>query len=1608
MKRISGKDLRDLLAETPSPGGRRKRTRSAAQETERMNKNRVGTGEICNSQLFGDHVERRLTRSSAKEHDSSGDDGKRGCRDLGRELDDTSEDDDQGTGEDGSLHSHGEDGDSMEGGVDDDGVAKSNSHRRGQEGDEDDVSFHQGGDLSEGGEDDGQESLSQQEEDSVLGDNGGEDRAPSIIQTIVGPVCTKAGCMCRINSSRFFVADRGTISRHCKSKKCGSHSTESYEELMSRLRLRMKSLHESAVGNRDVAYRDFQGDKFCDSWLAWYCPLCGYNDKKRKRVKRHIGGKRSQCKGEAEEKGRVIENIWGFVVPDQLLQNIVAGKSPLEKFDKTIKLSLTTGETAAGGDAIVQQPEVQGTLPSATTATPSKRGSIIAASPGQMERITSPNYVARNIQMKRLVEEQLQQLDEVGAEGHAKTFLHLAEHGNFIEVVRELALKQQPQYDSGRDEVELGILRNAGKKWIESGAANLDVAAVGAKIRCALYHVGDGAGDNDGDLAQVKSFSETKDTTALLKEFNYLLQFLYRSNWEGLSRHREQVLQVHNGMLESEGDEEKAYQHAVDCIVDTCIVSGLILTAALEDPQLANGPNIIADHLAARSVKLVGDANDVELRSPNEISRGANLLLRLVRHAACSHLNNHAKEMRDKGVEHSEFEKYAESLIRDVRKSRSIESICTRIRTARDIDRKRPTKISKMIDPDTGDISIGGKEIKYIHWKRCIPRSLEIVDNILRELFTAHDLLDKLFDVKNPLVFSGPSSYVVESLPGGQENKVSLDDIRPCLHASDGIREKVNKCFAFEKFAMGYLGVGAGRGTELERIPEFSECDLIFNTLHYQMCSEKGENHAQYKNKMANHYLPPSVARRIALINICLYSAAESTDGLSIPDPKNASRHANEMFQRVMQLQNPLGPKNNRQAVASMCNFILPDSSGKLSTRSDVARFMHHSSAVHDQFYSDEIIGRDGDGRIIGSELLIARKIWRGMGECNESFPKAGCLERGPMGEHMLDSAAQTMFNNRYANVVGTQREAIIHAGDASVKRHAVVVMGMGHGKSGIYNILLAARALDGRKCDRTLVISPHNSLMAQHASQSEHYLGRHKVKVCKLENVPENAPPEDPGNFDLLFVTIHSFSKIMEHHKDVVIGWQVKTIFVDEVHNILGEFFRFRDSWKSLGDLVALQAKIICMTATANKIMVDSIARFLGMENFDVIGDIRTISLPRVCLLVNHATTDEEAKRLAVEKVVSDFKDIAGHNFSSHVIVRKKEDAQRIAGNLERKGIKRVAWLTSDSSSHDRESIMKKWSGRGLDALVSTIQDGIDCSSCKRVYLVGGSHSVVSLLQGAGRIRPPQQGDDAIVYIFDKRASSAQQAPLGNNDADLVSTVGAMKELGLVPPGDEGMGGFQRMYESLFHQHGYLSLVRSKECYMKGIGKQFGTNVPDCGKCTNCQQGNGIVMDAQQAQERRYVCSEHEKYVLSRLDGLEEACYVCKNRSCNGEDCLKAKYRNYCFGCYQQGHYGRCFAKDPQQNNRVICPGSICGRCFVPFSLPRAGVTHRSGGQGECSFSGRVKRILLYKSSALRDKGKVAGATFKACGASPDSWFRIMSENMKKIDTDDGERRAT
>jgi len=816
------------------------------------------------------------------------------------------------------------------------------------------------------------------------------------------------------------------------------------------------------------------------------------------------------------------------------------------------------------------------------------------------------------------------------------------------------------------------------------------------------------------------------------------------------------------------------------------------------------------------------------------------------------------------------------------------------------------------------------------------------------------------------------------------------------VEAVAATQKTLNECWKYNLGFHAYFSSGAARGAEIKRLPEFEHSDLLFNSLSFELRSLKNMSHGQNFNEKVRHYLPPSASRRSILWNLVLRPALKSA-GYHEPGPDNVNPALSDMFQKTMNLPHPVDTKVNRDFISVLTDYIAPVGLAKTSTTSEMASQFHHSRQIHDCFYSADRYRKGTDGKFIKGTLFVAHDIWRALGETLESTDNARPeIQNLILTRAHYDYAAKRAFKDNFATVKNLQYKAIKHASSPEINTHAFVLMGCGTGKSGIYNLLLLGAYLNACPVPRTVVISPHNSLLSQHELQSCEYLRGTNLRVSSM--LPADISVHCPlPEFDLLFISIHAFNDLIQTHgRHILQTWNVNNIFIDEYHNIVGELFRYSSSWQSLRMLAEANIKIMCLSATADPTLMDNIASFMCLGNYKVIGDKDNYPVPKVAInmvtsVYNNDSTTLIQSVTTLCRTLSENKSLRKSKI--HAIAMSKDDAMQLCDKLNHAGLESI-WLTSDQLPTQKAKLLQLWEDGTAKVLVSTFVDGIDNSATEDVILVGGTHSMYSLVQAVGRIRPPRQDfKHAAVHIFNS------DHYLKTNPVDLDDRLNQLLGANIFSKVNPDTA--KQYYSKMFNVNGYVQFSTQQKCFRKILYEHFGVKSSSCHHCSNCKRRNNITKSSNTAtllvsQEER----NRSKVVEAVLE-MKEQCFVCMKCYCDGFQCLDG-CKTRCFACHGPG---------PKRNfhGRKTCPAvhppiatnsKSCSKCCLAMSpiIPCRGTILDHQQQKPCPHQSRVKRVLLYHVENKADRGQSARAVLTSALQNHTDWFNIMAANIEKI----------
>jgi hypothetical protein len=466
------------------------------------------------------------------------------------------------------------------------------------------------------------------------------------------------------------------------------------------------------------------------------------------------------------------------------------------------------------------------------------------------------------------------------------------------------------RYDPSKDDTALLILLKSGREWLSSQSANNDVRELDACHRSLLYQIGSAVVTNEEEELQGKTFVPTRDVSNIILIFEHLVIYLDRTGWNGMNQQKEQILKISDSvgmfdtMLITDASEDEILDEVVKRVIETNIIPGLIMAITLEKPSTPNGRTTISDFIAVRSINKNAEKK-LHLRSPNEISKEANQMLRLSRHAAASHLNRTKLRMTNMSLGDEKFREYTNTSIRNVQTSQFTHTCCSTIRLGREITAKNPFQVFKAHDPLTGEIVVENVSIEKSIWSRAIPFTIELLSDPFRTFFQCPNLLDKFLHTSNKVTLAGKNTSVrVVNSTLGITNDMAVREIMPTFTESNEIMQSNVKLIWYTlRGAMAYLSSGATRGKEVGRLHSFEHWKMHFNMLRFQTYHLKGENHGQRTNELVSRLLPPSISRYAILAFTVLFPAIEEHDVLTLPSEDEAEQAAAESFARIMHLE---------------------------------------------------------------------------------------------------------------------------------------------------------------------------------------------------------------------------------------------------------------------------------------------------------------------------------------------------------------------------------------------------------------------------------------------------------------------------------------------------------------------------------------------------------------------------------------------------------------------------------------------------------------------------------------------------------------------------------
>jgi hypothetical protein len=178
-----------------------------------------------------------------------------------------------------------------------------------------------------------------------------------------------------------------------------------------------------------------------------------------------------------------------------------------------------------------------------------------------------------------------------------------------------------------------------------------------------LYLIGSIHHESDKDLLKGGTFVWSDNMDTIVNQLSSLVTFAHEIKWPKLPPFLNKIQDIYIMTLEDPSNNNKdEYELASIKLVNTNIIFALLAEILPEQPSIPNGPNLIYKYLAGSTVRK-DHSGQIIIRNPNEISKNANALLRLFRHAICSMYTHQSELMVMKKESHKSLEVWANDLI---------------------------------------------------------------------------------------------------------------------------------------------------------------------------------------------------------------------------------------------------------------------------------------------------------------------------------------------------------------------------------------------------------------------------------------------------------------------------------------------------------------------------------------------------------------------------------------------------------------------------------------------------------------------------------------------------------------------------------------------------------------------------------------------------------------------------------------------------------------------------------------------------------------------------------------------------------------------------------
>ena len=336
-----------------------------------------------------------------------------------------------------------------------------------------------------------------------------------ISQTFLGPICTRCNTKVARHGILFHISCKSII-RHWTKEKCyeGNMSHLNAKELERTLSISINNIHISMNRNPSLGAK-IVNDHLCNvqsTKQSPFCSRCGYVGK-QSNLTRHLKSSFASCTVDHlhYSDGLILLDKYNFAVPQELLNQMSIGSFILP-IDRHLCTSITiTPDTSD---------ETVSTLSSQTASQSSKschsshfstpfrflptRDDVLAiCSPDSTfdDSLSSDAFA-----FSELADAFGDDVSALKAHEYLTSFIHLIQRKCPGHLGRTL-VSYTKMMNTITTDPNLELFLNAGKSWLISGSANMDVRLVPVHHRNLIYLVGHSYTDADKDLHKGCTFS---------------------------------------------------------------------------------------------------------------------------------------------------------------------------------------------------------------------------------------------------------------------------------------------------------------------------------------------------------------------------------------------------------------------------------------------------------------------------------------------------------------------------------------------------------------------------------------------------------------------------------------------------------------------------------------------------------------------------------------------------------------------------------------------------------------------------------------------------------------------------------------------------------------------------------------------------------------------------------------------------------------------------------------------------------------------------------------------------------------------------------------------